>query len=94
MNVHSFYEVLAVEEIRLTEVTLNEQVMVSSVGSEETEFLKYLSDIGLKPNVVVKVSEAAPTGGTLSIDIVAGQESRRQVIGTQLAEKILVSEAT
>jgi hypothetical protein len=33
---------------------LNETLTVSSVCSEEGGFLKYLSDISLKPNAVVK----------------------------------------
>ena len=87
-------EVQSVEEIRLSDAPLNETFTVSSVGSEETEFLKYLGDIGLIPNVGVKVLGADPTAGTLSIDIVAGQKHRRHVIGTQLAERIFVSEMT
>jgi DtxR family transcriptional regulator, Mn-dependent transcriptional regulator len=87
-------EVQPAEEIRLADAPLNEALTVSSVGSEETSFLKYLGDIGLVPNVVLKVSKDDPTAGTLSIDIVAGQQHRRHVIGTQLAYKIFVSEMT
>jgi DtxR family Mn-dependent transcriptional regulator len=83
-------EVQAFEEIRLSDAPLNEAFTVSSVGSEETKFLRYLGDIGLTLNVVVKLFEAEPTGGTLSIDIVAGQKRGRHVIGTQLADKVFV----
>lgn len=87
-------EVQVIEEIRLSEAALNKELTLSSVGSEETGFLKYLGDLGLVPNVMLKVTEADPTAGTLSIDIVAGKKPRRHVIGTQLADMIFVSEAT
>lgn len=87
-------EVQIIEELRLSEAALNEPFKVSSVGSEEKEFLKYLSEIGLKPDVIVRVSEASAAGGTLCLDIITGQKNKKQVIGTRLAEKIFVSEAS
>jgi DtxR family Mn-dependent transcriptional regulator len=84
-------EIQAVEEIRLSDVPLNETVRVSSVGSEEPEFLKFLSDIGLKPNVVVKVSEIAKAGNTILVDLSGGGDVRQRVISSALAEKIFVT---
>lgn len=83
-------DVQTFKEIRLSDAPLNETFTVSSVGSEEAEFLKYLSGIGLTLNAVVKVSGFALEGGTLNINIVADRKSRCHVIGVNLAERIFV----
>ncbi len=84
-------EVEAIEEIRLADAPLNETFTVSSVGSEEMKFLKYLGDIGLTPGVVVKVSEVAEAGKTMLIDLFEGGNGRQYVISSALAEKVFVA---
>ena len=62
-------------------------VTVGQLLSRDAAHLRYLESIGLLPGARVRVLERGPLGGPVSIGIGAG---RREVIGRELADRILV----
>ena len=85
-------EIRAVIEVRLSDIKLNDTATVSSVGSEEPEFLRYLSQMGILPGVDIRVSEIAAVGNTLRIDVLAKKDFPAQyVVSASLADKIFVT---
>jgi DtxR family Mn-dependent transcriptional regulator len=79
----------SLRERPLSEVQAGEVVRVSSVRSEDTEFLRYLARIGLSLNASVKVLEAPSVGGVMRVEV--GSEGEDHVIGEAIAEDIFVS---
>ena len=84
-------EIEAVSEIRLSDVGVDETVRVTSVRSEEPSFLKYLSEVGLKPNTAVKVSAVVAVGNTMVLQLLGTTSADTLVIGLALAEKVCVT---
>jgi DtxR family Mn-dependent transcriptional regulator len=84
-------EIPRLDEILLSEVAPNETVRVSSVGSEETAFLRYLSEIGLTPETTLRVSETDPAGGVIRVEMVTQAGSPERVIASATAEKVFVT---
>ncbi|GGJ58814.1 metal-dependent transcriptional regulator [Deinococcus roseus] len=70
----------------LTEALVEEQVTISRVHDGDPEFLRYLSELGLIPGVVLKVLKKDPHGGTLSIQV----EEQAHVLSLTAAQKIWV----
>ncbi len=88
-------KVQQIVERRLSDMKLNAAATVSSVGSEEPEFLRYLSQMGLVPGVDLRVSEIAAVGNTIRIDVLVEQNSPAQyVVSASLSDKIFVTPKT
>ena len=82
---------IAPSERPLSEVPTGESVRVSSVRSEEAEFLRYLTRVGLNLNARVRILEAPPVGGIMRVEVGTGQKSEQHVIGDAIAKNIFVS---
>ena len=63
--------------------------IILRVEREEPEMLKYLAALGLLPGTKVEVSEVAPFGGPILINL----GSSRYALGRQVAARIFVREA-
>jgi len=73
-------------ELRLADLTEGQQAMVSRVSVEDSTLLRYIADLGLRPNVVIEVEKVAPFGGPITLRI--GEV--RQVVGGQVISAIHV----
>lgn len=72
------------KSVRISELELGESAAVARIHREDTEFLRYLSKIGLTPHASFTVEEVAPFDGPLTIRI--GKSSH--AIGRNVAEEI------
>lgn len=86
-------QMTAPRELPLTGAPVGEAVRVSSVRSEEVEFLRYLTRVGLELNAPVRVLEAPPAGGVLQVEVGADGGEQREVISAATAEKVFVTRA-
>ncbi|MDJ0766057.1 MAG: metal-dependent transcriptional regulator [Myxococcota bacterium] len=84
-------DVQEVRERPLSDVPLNKRFRVSSVGSEEAGFLKYLTEIGLTPNATVKVSETVAEGSVIRLALFVDGVWHQRVISFVTARKVFVS---
>ncbi|MBV6522272.1 MAG: Transcriptional regulator MntR [Gemmatimonadaceae bacterium] len=71
---------------RLSELRPGQRALVTRVGDEDPELLRYLASLGLLPNATVTLDERAPFEGPLTIRV----EQARYQVGTALAERVLV----
>ena len=60
--------------------------MLSVISEHNTEFLHYLTDLGLTPGATVTVTERAPYDGTLTIEV----NNATKAIGRDAASQIMV----
>ncbi|HEY2806288.1 MAG TPA: FeoA family protein, partial [Gemmatimonadales bacterium] len=75
---------------RLADVEVGERVALRQVGDDnDSERLRYLKSIGLVPQVEVTIIDRQPFGGPITLRVGRG-ETRDRVIGTGLAETLLV----
>lgn len=74
---------------RLTQLTEGQSAIVKRVRSEDPELLKYLSQLGIIPNICIKVLEKAPLDGPLFLQI-GHDDDTRHVIGYAVAEEVMV----
>ena len=75
----------------LSEVPVGEVVRVSSVRSEEVEFLRYLTRVGLVLNASVKVLEAPSVGAVLRIEVRTEEGDEQPMVGAGVAGKVYVA---
>jgi DtxR family Mn-dependent transcriptional regulator len=78
-------------EIPLTETPVGERVSVSSVRSEATDFLQYLSGLGIGLGTAISVLEVSPLGDVMTLEVGPNARGERCVIGADVARKIFVS---
>lgn len=79
---------IAVEDARsLAELTARATGKISKITNESPEFLQYLADLGLMPDVDVVVEEVAPFGGP----IIVKARGAKYALGRQVAEHIYIS---
>ena len=76
----------AAEAEPLTELEPGTRGEVSRIEREETEVLRYLSQLGLVPGARVEVMDRAPLGGPLLISV--GEAN--YAIGRDVAERVMV----
>ncbi len=72
----------------LTELSTGKKVEIAHVSEEDPEMLKYLSTLGLLPDIQVEIEEIGPFKGPLLIKI----GSARYALGREVASKIMVKE--
>jgi DtxR family Mn-dependent transcriptional regulator len=72
--------------ISLSEATLGDALRVVAVNATSTDVLKYLQDRGILPGSEIKVLEAAPLQGPLTI----GVGGKEVALGLQIADFVLV----
>ena len=70
----------------LTELPLGEDAAVVRTTDEDTTFLSYLAELGLRPGATVRVTDRAPFNGPLTISV----GNSTHAIGLQTAEKVRV----
>ena len=70
----------------LDQVAVGSRVRIQQIANEETEFLHYLSSLGLFPEAEVGVEEVAPFGGPLLVQV----GGARYALGREVASRILV----
>ncbi len=70
----------------LSNLEAGTKAKVVLVYDEEPEVLKYLGDLGLRPEASLTVTEVAPFGGPITIEI----DGAARAIGPELAAKIMV----
>lgn len=71
----------------LADLRTGERGRVIRVADEDPAMLRYLGRLGLRPGVVVTVSEQAPYEGPITLDVGA----ERCHVGRRLAEQVVVS---
>lgn len=72
----------------LTQLAIHKKVEISHVSEEDPEILKYLSTLGLLPDIEVEIEEIGPFKGPLLIKI----GSARYALGREVASKVMVKE--
>jgi len=70
----------------LSEVAIGETVTVLAVNATATDVLKYLQERNILPGQNLKVVEAAPLQGPLTL----GVDGKEVVLGLSLAEFVIV----
>lgn len=82
-DVHGHVE--EVSWIALSDVPVGERVEIHRVDTSHAERLRYLSEMGLTPGTIVKVSGRQPFDGPLTIE----REGQTQIVGHELARLLL-----
>lgn len=73
----------------LAALTAGEEMQVARIVDDaNSEMLRHLADLGLKPGVMVQVTAVAPFDGPLTIEV----EGQSQLIGHKVACAVLVSQ--
>jgi len=75
----------------LADTAENATVEIKAVQDEDSERLRYMETIGLRPGVLVTVVARAPFNGPLTV-AVDGQGASDEVIGHDLARRIFVGQ--
>ena len=73
--------------IPLTSVDVGQSAVIRRLSHRDPERLQYMENLGLLPNVEIKILEKKPFKGPLLIQI---QAKRKEIIGHNLAEQIWV----
>lgn len=73
--------------LRLSELEPTEEGVVAEVSDEEPEFLRYVGGLGLYPGVAVRVVEAAPFDGPLTVRV---DDEVEHALGREAAQRIRV----
>jgi len=72
---------------RLSAVPVGQAGWITRVVDEDPELLRYLTELGLCPRVVVTVTARAPFGGPVHVQVDGGE---KHVFGDQVAESVYV----
>jgi DtxR family Mn-dependent transcriptional regulator len=72
--------------VLLSELKPGQRAVVQRVSEHNSDLLRYLAELELKPQAVVEIEEVAPFDGPLTVKI--GED--RRVIGRQVASQIMV----
>lgn len=82
-----------IEEIecaQLSRLTEGATGVLSRVSSHDTEMLRYLDSLNLRPGVPVELIARAPFGGPLRVRVTNGSFQDQHIIGAELAAKIWI----
>lgn len=74
----------------LADAPADATVEIKAVQDEDSELLRYMETLGLRPGVRVTVLARAPFSGPITV-AVEGREAGSEVIGLDLARRIFVS---
>lgn len=74
------------ESVTLSDVSAGQTSRVQHVSDEDSELLRYLAEIGIRPGAVVTLTARAPFDGPLTLRI--GRHSVQ--VGTALASRVVV----
>lgn len=77
------------EGFPLAQLDRGAHATVSGVTEEVPEILRYLAEVGLRPGASVLVSEKAPLGGPLTVEVA----QQTHAISLELARMVLVTSA-
>ncbi len=77
------------EGLPLSKLEPGQRAVILRVAEHDADLLRYLGELGLRPQAVIEVEEVAPFDGPLTVRI--GES--RQVIGHQVASQITVRKA-
>ena len=72
--------------VRLSVLQDGDRAIISRIGDEQAEFLEYVKDLGLLPEVRVEIVRRAPFNGPLIIRV----NDREHAIGDKVADRIWV----
>jgi DtxR family Mn-dependent transcriptional regulator len=75
--------------VRLSDVEAGRTVRIRQVSDTSAEMLRYMDDLGLKPDRAVTVKEKAPFNGPLLIKVDTDSE---HALGLEVAEHIFVTD--
>jgi Fe2+ transport system protein FeoA len=71
---------------RLIEAHQGEDTVLQRVPEEDSRLLQFFNESGLRPGASLHVIEHAPFKGTITVQV----DEREVVLGTEVAEKLLV----
>ena len=74
----------------LLDLADGQSATITRVSSHETEMLRYLNSIGIRPGALVQVLARAPFAGPLRVRLGAPGHTYEQALGTELAARIWV----
>lgn len=74
--------------LQLSELRPGQEAVVLQVRDENPELLRYLSDLGIIPNVNIKIVEYSPLDNNISLQV-AG-DGGRYVLGPRITQEIFV----
>lgn len=78
--------------VRLADVDAGARVSLRQVGDDDSGRLRYLKSLGLVPPVIVTVIDKQPFGGPITLRV-GERDTRDRVIGSELAETLMVEPA-
>ena len=76
--------------VRLADLEVGQSATVSRVRDQDAELLRYLGKLGMYPQTSIKVLDAAPFDGPITVRI----GDKTQVIGRQVAKHVFVKGVT
>jgi DtxR family Mn-dependent transcriptional regulator len=74
------------DDVPLSELEAGQQATVSRVNEDDPELLRYLAELGLRPQTPLQVVEVAPFGGTVHIMI----GDAKHALGPDVTSQIFV----
>ena len=72
--------------VTLADIAVGTRARIVRVEDEDAGLLRYLTTLGIEPDVVVRVSGRAPYDGPLDLEI----DGRRRHVGASLAARLQV----
>ncbi|MCL6510051.1 MAG: metal-dependent transcriptional regulator [Anaerolineae bacterium] len=79
-----------IADTRLSELANGAQGVVSRVASHDSNMLRYLSSLNIKPGMPIQLMSRAPFSGPLRVRVANGNFQDEHVIGAELASKVWV----
>jgi DtxR family transcriptional regulator, Mn-dependent transcriptional regulator len=81
--------------VPLSDLPLDTPSVVRRISDHNPDLLRYVDSLGLVPDATVKVTQRAPFGGPLYLDVISPIDHtatpREQVIGAEIARNIFVT---
>ncbi|MBX7213086.1 MAG: metal-dependent transcriptional regulator [Thermoflexales bacterium] len=78
----------------LSELGEGERGVIGRIGSHDSEMLRYLNSIGIRPGVPLMVVARAPFSGPLRARLGEGDHAYDQALGVELASRVWVEPAS
>ena len=75
----------------LAEMSVGDHVEIRAVPDDDPDRLRFMEARGLMPGVQLIVVERDPFDGPVTVRVLAGEASRTQVLGADLAQRIFVA---
>lgn len=74
----------------LSEIKVGQRAEISRITDQSPEVLRYFSDLGLTPGMIITLTERAPLEDTVSLTI-GSDDAKHKTISSQIARKVLVT---